>query len=194
KSFIFSTGYKAGKIKQYFIKKGSQRYYFSHEKIPLGTGGAVNNGKKFIKSRLFLVLNGDSFCKVDFSGFLKFHSRKKAVFSMVLVKNMNNCDFGSVKLEKTGRVSNFKEKGIPLAGSNLLNAGIYLFSSRIFSLMPRKKRFSLEYDLLPLLVKKRLFGFRTQGPLIDIGTKQGLAAAGVYFKKYGGFLSKGVGS
>ena len=47
--FILCTGYKKSSIKRYYAKRYKNfEFVFSEENVPLGTGGAVKNAKKFI--------------------------------------------------------------------------------------------------------------------------------------------------
>lgn len=180
--FILSTGYKAPRIRDYYHKKREWDIEFCEEKEPLGTGGAVKKVKPFIKSSPFLVINGDSFCGINFKNFLEFHYCKNALVSMALVKNRENRECGYVKLGASSRVTSFNEKP-PSDENGLINAGIYLFQRDIFSLLLRENKFSLEYDLFPRLVTQRFYGYPVSAVLIDIGTPRGLTCARGYFKR-----------
>jgi len=46
---------------------------FSLEKAPLGTGGALLNSRSEIKTDPFFVINGDTFCRLDFRQMLWWH-------------------------------------------------------------------------------------------------------------------------
>lgn len=179
--FILSIGYMAKVLRRYYQQKKSPHIRFCEEKVLLGTGGAVKKARHFIKSRYFLVLNGDSFCKVDFKKFLTFHEKKQGLASIVVVKNRQNKDCGSVELNSLNRVVNFKEKD---DGKNhLVSAGIYLFGQKIFCMMPKQNRFSLEYDLFHKLTGQGFYGYMTNNALIDIGSPKGIKRAKMYFKR-----------
>lgn len=181
--FILCVGYMADKIKKYYIPKRHVDIMFSEEKTLLGTGGAIKKARPLIKGNLFLIINGDSFCRVNLREFLKFHIRKNALISIVLAKNKQNKDYGCVRLCDSGRISNFSEK-VECKNSDLVSAGIYLCQNKIFSLLPKRKKFSLEYVLFPKLVGQRFYGYLTNNVLIDIGTPQGLRQAKAYFKRF----------
>lgn len=181
--FILSIGYMAGRIRKYYQHKSYLLDIgFSEEKRPLGTGGAIKKAKILMRSRHFLVINGDSFCRVNLNKFLEFHHRKNALISMLLAKNKQNKDCGGVRLDNSDRIVNFNEKG-RVKNKDLVNAGIYLFNRMVFSLMPKRNKFSLEYDLFPKMVGHRFYGYLTKGTLIDIGTPAGLKRARIYFKR-----------
>ena len=168
KRIILCVGYKAKVIKKYY--KNKTGIIFSQEKSPLGTGGAIKRAQRLIRSNPFLVLNGDSFCNVNLSDFLKFHINRKARATICLAKlnqDKNSKDFGAVILDGQKRILGFCEKKKNKAG--LINAGIYLFDKKMLSLIPRDQIYSLELDLFPK-TQKRFFGFSTNQPFIDIGT------------------------
>ena len=59
-----------------------------------------------------------------------------------------------------------------------MNGGIYYFKKEIFKLIPKSRKFSLENDLLPLLIKKRkIKGIYSKDFFIDIGLKKNLNLA-----------------
>lgn len=183
--FILGIGYRADFIKKYYSEKPDKglKIIFSQEKNPLGTAGAVKNAKKLIKSRSFFVLNGDSFCRFNPSDLLNFHRRKKALATILLKSSSaSDGDCGKVKIDRLSRIISFQEKNCQ-AGKCLVNSGVYVFDKKIFNLMPGKEKFSLEYDLFPGLIGRGLFGRRSSGYFIDIGTPERYFKAKKYFRK-----------
>ncbi len=165
--FILSVGYKREAIIDYF--KNRKEIVFSEEKTALGTGGGLKKARSLIKSDTFLALNGDSFCALDFNEFFSFHQQKKSLLSIVLTKSLEVKDYGTVTLDDSGRIKSFQEK-IEGNSVRLVNAGIYLMQKEIFSQMPEKSAFSLEYDFFPKV--KSSFGYITSAKLYDIGTPE----------------------
>jgi NDP-sugar pyrophosphorylase family protein len=175
KNIILSVGYLKEQIKNYFNYDYNKSHdcliTFSEEKEPLGTGGALKKAKTRIISNPFMVVNGDSICKVNFRSFIEFHIEKKALISMVLVHSNTTRDYGNVVLNESQKITDFNEK-IAGKSDNLVNAGIYLMKKEIFTYMPKQKKFSLEYELFPQIIKNRFYGFLTESELIDIGTPE----------------------
>ena len=180
KNIILCVGYQKEQIKRHFNFDYDKKYdytykiTFSEEEEPLGTGGALKKAKKLIRSNPFMVMNGDSICKVNFRSFIDFHIEKKALLSIVLVCSKTAEDYGSVTLDDSQRITDFNEK---IAGGSesekIINAGVYLMEKDIFSYMPEQNRFSLEYELFPKIIDNdRCYGFLTEGELIDIGTPE----------------------
>ncbi len=174
KNMILSVGYLKEQIESHFSDYRKNYDYtisFSEEEEPLGTGGALKKAKSQVGSNPFMVMNGDSICKVNFRSFIDFHVEKKALLSIVLVPSRTARDYGSVTLNDLQRITGFNEK-ITGKSENLINAGVYLMEKNIFSYMPKQNGFSLEYDLFPKIIDNRCYGFLTEGEFIDIGTPE----------------------
>ena len=167
---ILCTGYKAQEIERYYRDHPAPlAIEFSREKTPLGTGGAIKNAEKFVKSSTFFALNGDCFCRLDFEKLLAFHKQKKSQATLVVSDVKDKSDFGAITLDRSGKIVSFQEK---MKGSKTryVSAGIYCFKRKIFSKMPSKKVFSIEKDFFPRLADKKMYGFIAKNPFIDIGT------------------------
>ncbi len=178
--FILALGYKADKVHEHFLKgpdRGS-KIFFSLEKTPLGTGGAVKNAQHLVLNDYFFVLNGDSFYDIDLSGFLRFCLKKKAFLGAIALKKIKSGkDYGTIATDTHGRITSFNEKN-KISKNCFINGGIYIFKKNIFSKMPRHKKFSLENDIFTKLAGvKGFYGYRTKGFFIDIGTPQRLKKA-----------------
>jgi NDP-sugar pyrophosphorylase family protein len=186
---ILCAGYKAKVIEDYYRQHDlGMEVVVSKEPRPLGTAGAILHARRSIKSETFVVLNGDSYCRVDYAKLLAFHLQKKAIASMVIVEVKNKKDFGIIVLDKTKKIVGFSEKTALKAriGKGLttgINAGIYGFNQGIFALFPKKHKISFEYDLFPKWVSERFYGFEIKEKFIDIGTPQRYKQAQVLLKK-----------
>lgn len=182
KRFILCVGYMSEAIGKHYKQKATPfEIIFSEEKEPLGTGGAIKNARSLIQSDPFLAMNGDSFCKLDFRDFYKFHTMKRAMLSVALSKLKNDQSSGVVILDEDGRIAQFKEK-VESAKGGYSSVGIYLMQQEIFHSMG-KKAFSLEYDIFPNLVGKDCYGYYRGDEFIDIGTPQNLVNAEAFLKK-----------
>ncbi len=183
KRFILCAGYKAETVEGYYRdRKDSLIIEISRETEPLGTGGAVKNARRLIRTPYFFILNGDSFCPVELLPFLQFHVAKESSVSMVVARVQENRDYGAVVLDKEQRIQGFLEKqseGNPA----LVNAGVYCFTKEAFSFMPHEPRFSLERDFFPKLINKKFYGFITDKEFFDIGTPERLSQARQIFKE-----------
>jgi D-glycero-alpha-D-manno-heptose 1-phosphate guanylyltransferase len=179
---ILSTGYKAQDVEAHYAggRFKDVTVEFSREEMPLGTGGAIKKACGLVQTEDFFVLNGDSFCPVDFGKMLAFHRARQAQASVVVSKVPNGSDYGMIVLGAESAISAFQEKAA--GGSAHVNAGIYCFKRGIDTLMPPDENFSLEKDFFPQLVGNSLYGFSVDLPFLDIGTPERYELAKKYLK------------
>lgn len=177
KSFVLCAGYKGDLVKEYFEKKDDGKtYIISQETSPLGTAGAIKHAQPLIKSDVFLVMNGDSFCNIDLASFMNFHCSKNSLASVALATMEDARDYGGVTLRENDEIISFDEK-MDTPSSAWVNAGIYIFNKKVLNHIPGNKKVSLEQEVFPSLTGKGLFGFTTQSQLLDIGTPERLERA-----------------
>lgn len=143
---------------------------YSIESEPLGTGGAIAKAMTMVESQSVLVLNGDSFIKID----LEEIERKIPTsenHSLLVLKEMNNVSrYGSVVL-KDEVITAFEEK--QFKEKALINAGVYVLNKDIFKDKNLPEKFSFEKDFLEKEVEKEnLRGIITNGYFIDIGVPE----------------------
>lgn len=171
---IFCVGHMKEQIIGRYETRNDAEYLFSQEDFPLGTGGAVRNALPLIRSDPFLVMNGDSLCRVEFRKFCLFHHAKAAMASFVLTQVDERYDGGVVCLDESQKVSFFMEKSKSKDQYGcFMNAGIYLLQQKSVASQHMSSPFSLEYDVFPTLVNtKPCFGFVVGSQLIDIGTPE----------------------
>lgn len=182
KRFVFCTGYLSDRIHAHFSnpKFSHLEISFSVETEALGTGGAITHALPHIKSDVFLVINGDSFCSFSLEKFLAFHKLHDAIFSMALRFQEDCSRYGSVSVDETKGVVSFEEKRAN-AGSGLMNAGVYLLSKSVFEQLGLGKTFSIETDVFSKFISLGLFGFDIgDAPFIDIGTPASLEDAEMF--------------
>ncbi len=189
--FVLCAGYKSEVILAHFIHNNSSlEFVISEEKSPLGTAGAIKNAQYLIISNPFLVTNGDSFCTADMTEFLKFHSDREALMSMVVTGTENTESYGSVFLDDSQRIIGFEEKK-DIDKHGYINAGIYLFQKEVLPMIPAGMKYSLEYDLFPQLAGRNSHAFITNEKIIDIGTPNRYKQAIEFFNSRVNFFDKG---
>lgn len=168
--FIFALGYMSAAFddlfRAYFPGGG---YAVSVEEQPLGTGGAIRQACTLAKERHVLILNGDTFFRIELGELASFHGDHNADCTMCL-KPMRDLDrFGVVKVDDEGRVKRFREKRYTPEG--LINGGVYaLDRERFMKEEDLPAVFSFEKDWLePALDRRRVFGLVQDAWFIDIG-------------------------
>jgi D-glycero-alpha-D-manno-heptose 1-phosphate guanylyltransferase len=174
---ILGTGYMADKIEDYF---GSGRNFdvrirYSREHEPLGTGGALKLAEPIISDPA-LILNGDSYVDWSLVPMLELFRAKDADLVLVLQAVADVTRYGSVALDQDGRVIEFIEKGAE-AGAGLINAGVYLLRKQIVHELPAGTAISLEKEVFPGLLNRRVYGLINTGLFVDIGIPNDLRYA-----------------
>lgn len=172
---ILSVGYKRDEIRRHCIAAGHE-VEFSEEETPLGTGGAVKKALPLVRSPSFIVLNGDSICRVDLFRFHSFHVERGGIISFVLVMSKPGRDYGVIELDNKQMIRDFREKKECGEGM-FVNAGIYCMRRDVSDHMPEADRFSLEKDFFPQMLALGCYGFPADSDLLDIGTPERYAEA-----------------
>lgn len=173
--FIFSLGYKHEIIQQYLLENfSSLNMVFVVEEEPLGTGGAAHLACTKATEEDVLLLNGDTFFKIDIRQLEDLHFTKQADCTISL-KPMHNFDrYGVVELDSEAQVKRFREKEFYKEG--LINGGIYILNVRSFLQQHFPARFSFENDYLKN-DQHKLYGSIQDNYFIDIGIPEDLGQA-----------------
>ncbi len=166
---VFTVGHLRQEIMNYFGngKKFGVSIEYAEEESELGTAGSVANSRKFIHSSDFLVLMGDQLTNLDYSKFVDFHKKHGSIASIALKKMGVPMQYGTVEIDAHKQVTCFTEKPIL---EQLINAGMYAFSSKIFDYLPAKGDFAL--NVFPDLMKKnqKIFGYVFEDYWVDVGS------------------------
>jgi mannose-1-phosphate guanylyltransferase len=114
------------------------------------------------------VTNADELKDFDLQPLFALHASTKAIGTIALTKVEDPSAYGIAHLEDS-RIVRFIEKPKD-ARSNLANAGLYLFSPKVFDLIP--DGFSMtETEVFPQLAKEGvLHGLHLEGQWFDTGT------------------------
>jgi len=174
-TIILSVYYMAENIVRYL---GPTKYdmgiLYSREQRPLGKGGGIKNAEDMLNGEPFIVLNGDIITDLDLRRLISFHEEKGGLATIALYQVKDPSRYGSVEIDREGRITRFVEKPEPgLAPSNLINAGIYVLEPEVLEYMPPGNRFDTEVEVFPVLAQERkLFGFEFHGYWTDIGVPE----------------------
>jgi len=170
---ILSVGYKYEFIKNYFKNSflGLELIY-SIEDTPMGTGGAVKLALSYVNFDDVFILNGDTLFLIDLKKFYDLHKSKEADFSIALKKVENPYRYGVIEIDSDFRIKKFHEKG-KFEGTGLINGGVYLLKSELFSKLSLPESFSLETEFIEKHFKDfKFFGFPFEDYFIDIGVPE----------------------
>ena len=181
---ILAVGYMSEKIIERY--KDCKRYnfeiFFSTEKEPLGTGGAIKRALNLSDKDMVLVLNGDSYTEVNIADLILTHRKNSALLTIVLKEVDNASRYGSVTLGEHGKIICFEEKKAG-SGNAYINTGVYLLKRELFDNVEDNKVLSLEKDLFPLFVKEAAYGYISRGKFIDIGIPETYKISNEYLKE-----------
>jgi NDP-sugar pyrophosphorylase family protein len=178
---VFCTGHLGAQIREMFGDAyGDLHVDYSHESIPLGTGGALRLALPLFDSDPVLVMNGDSYCHADLKAFLDWHTARGAQASLLLIEAPDTHRYGQVWTDEDGRVRRFAEKG-DVGGPGWISAGVYAMSHCVIEAIPYEGASSLEHDVFPVWIGRGLYGYRSEGSFLDIGIPEAYAAAPSFF-------------
>jgi D-glycero-alpha-D-manno-heptose 1-phosphate guanylyltransferase len=183
---VLSTGYLSEKISEYYKNeyKGIKISY-TKEVEPLGTGGGIRLALEKCATNNVLVLNGDSFFDVNLNSYFSKHKLFKSDCSLALIKVNNASRYGTIKLDDTSIIKEFKEKD-STEQPGLINGGVYILNRELFlNKTEANICFSIEKDFFEKRIKElTIFGFEYQGYFIDIGIPEDYKKAQDDFKGF----------
>ena len=148
------------------------RFSIDPPKMPLGTAGPVKKAEKLIgRDEPFIVLNGDIFADLSYRELLDTHKKSNALATIALCKVEDPCRYGVAEMVDGNCIKRFIEK--PARGeapSNLINAGVYVLSPKVFDYIPEGRAVSMEREVFPKLAEEgKLCGHFVNGLWMDIG-------------------------
>jgi NDP-sugar pyrophosphorylase family protein len=185
RNVLLCLGYGAAQIQAYYTDRYRTLILsYAWESEPLGTAGALRYCISQVQSKEVLVLNGDTFCDIDFNRFIAWHRQAHSKASIVLVYKEDVSRFGSVKTDSNERIIQFYEKN-NRSGGGYVSAGVYLLHRQIVEKLPEGRSISMEYEVLPDLIGSGLSGYKTASNFIDIGTPNSYRRAQHYFSNHG---------
>jgi D,D-heptose 1,7-bisphosphate phosphatase len=177
---VICTGYLGGQVRETFGEHWRRlRLVYSQEPQPLGTAGALRFALDQVTAPRATVLNGDSFCDVDFHSLTEFHLANHADATLTITKVHKANRFGSVEIGEAGEVKSFSEKGRGVAA--WINAGVYILEREIIASIPSGSQVSLEQNCFPNWIGRRLLSYPHEGRFLDIGTPESFHAAQTFF-------------
>ncbi|OON35652.1 hypothetical protein BTJ39_22065 [Izhakiella australiensis] len=165
KRIVLSLSYEA----DYIIKRVTMdnpvkcEVDFVVEKNPLGTGGGIKYACSKVNTEKFIVLNGDTYCELNYQEFISASYHSDLLISGVEVDDVSR--YGSLDIDEDFNVNAVVEKG--KKGKGVINSGIYILSKENIQNYPLDS-FSFEQDLLPTF-KGRFKAFISKAYFIDIG-------------------------
>ena len=170
---ILIVGHMGNVIQKYFGDGSAFGVQISYivEEQPLGTAGALYSLKDEIQND-FLLLNGDIIFDVDIQKFLEYHCNQRTAATILTHPNSHPYDSGIIIADDKNRVTNWLHKEDErLWYKNRVNAGLHMFSPRIFESFHEAKKCDLDRDVLkPLIKEGELSVYDSPEYIKDMGT------------------------
>jgi histidinol-phosphate phosphatase family protein len=175
---VLFTGHRAEAIESFFGDGAALglRLVYHRESQPLGTAGAVMEGRALLAER-FLVMYGDTLLDVDLGRFWDAHGASGADVTLFLHPNDHPADSDVVEVDAQGRVLAFH--GYPHPPDvwlpNQVNAALYAIEKRVLpepAAPPRVIDFAKH--LFPELHRqgRRFWGYQSPEYIKDLGTPE----------------------
>lgn len=178
--FIIATNYLSEVIKDYFGngKKFEVEISYLNEKKPLGTAGALSLVRDPFHEPI-LITNGDVLTELSYKSILNYHKESKADACVALVKEFEKLKYGVVKVTN-GDIISIEEK--PTV-SRLVNAGVYVLSPDIISLLKYDEKINITTFLSEMIASgKKVIGYQLHENWSDIGYPKDLKNANYVYR------------
>ena len=180
---ILCTGYLGNMINdEYGLKYKNLKITYSQENKPLGTGGALRLALPLIRSKLLMVMNGDSYINILLNNYIKWFTENEYSASICLTHKDDTRRFGRIELNQNDKIERFIEKK-DVNEAGYINAGIYLFEKELFNNIPDGKFSSLEREFFPRMINNNIYGYLCDNKFIDIGTPESYDKANIFFNQ-----------
>ena len=137
-----------------------------------------------------LILSGDHLYRMDYREILSFHKEKGAevTISTILVPEETTHEFGILKMEKSGKITDFREKPVTKEerkgleteqkGQFYASMGVYVFKASVLIELLKGNEADFGKELIPRAIKEtKSYGFWFDGYWRDIGTIQSFYTA-----------------
>ena len=157
---------------------------YARSNKPLGTAGQLKSAESFLKGKC-VCLYGDSIVDFKLKDSIKFHEKKKALATMVLMEYKTNLRYGFIDLDGEGRVRTWREKP---EVKGMINVGCYVMERRFLKYIPKDKMYGMDIAFRDAIgAGEKIYGYPAKGTFIDIGDKRSYASA---YQKYLSELGK----
>ena len=175
RNLVISVGHMKEKVMEHFgngSKSGVNIEYIIEDK-PFGTAGCIGPAMQFIRSD-FIMINVDTLMNPDIYEVYNFHKREGTIGTVLLSTSSEARNFGVAKM-RGNKIIQFLEKPKNPA-SNIINAGMCIFSPEVSGYVKRQK-FMIEELFTRLAKEDQLSGYVYDGFMADAGTHAGYEKA-----------------
>jgi len=177
---LFLVHHRAEAIRNHFGDGSnfSVNINYIEETSPRGTAGALVDALLHLKEE-FLVIYGDTLIDLDLSRMLAFHKNKCAELTLFVHPNDHPHDSDLVEVDSNWRVTSIRayphDEGSEYR--NLVNAALYIMRRELLMGVWPQGIFDIAKHAVPKWLddKKRVYAYRGDGYIKDMGTPERLA-------------------
>lgn len=173
--FILSVGYLGDQIQAHFGPAfRAIPITYVKEAAPLGTAGALLHALPQITDENILVVNGDTFQRLDLADLFETHEAHHADATLTVLHAIASANVGVAEIDSEGKVVHvFRGRRGGRRPSYLLS-GSFLFRTETLRKVANSPQAAdwrgLESDLLPVLIDfARVYAHVSAAPYLDIG-------------------------
>lgn len=150
-SFFLTLNYK-GKLIEAYLDSVTKDYNteFVWEGDFLGTAGSVKLIEPGKLKENFIVSNCDIIVKADYSAVIEFHTKSKALITVVSSIQHHKVPYGVIEFKDGGKIIGIKEKP---EFSFTINTGVYILNKKCLNFIPDKQYFNMT-DLIYRLIEE----------------------------------------
>lgn len=139
----------------------------------LGTGGALKKALPLLGDK-FLVLYGDSYLPIDYSGPARAFAACGKPALMTVFKNENRWEPSNVWFEEEGEIRRYDKKKLTPEMKHI-DYGLGVLTAGALSPWPDGEAFDLAEVYQDLIGQRKLAGFEVDSRFYEIGSPSGLA-------------------
>lgn len=151
------------------------RLTYSREETILGTAGGLKAARTFLEDGTFLAVNSDIVADIDLKKVVDYHKQKRAILTLVLIKNRNPKFFAPIATDAEGRIVQFP--GVPgprIADDGMMFTGVQVMEPEIFSHIPSQGFCGTTEKVFPKMIREGLpvYGYTHAGYWMDVGRRE----------------------
>ena len=174
RDILLIIGY-LGDVIQHYFGDGSRwnvKIRYIVEKEPLGTAGALFYLKEMAVEE-FILLLGDLVLDIDYNRLIAFHKRCNADITLFSHPNAHPYDSDVLVIDKESKVTKLLLKNERRDGyyHNLVNAGVYCISHKVFDKITAPKKMDLEREIVAERIREGgVYAYKSTEYIKDMGT------------------------
>jgi len=175
RNIYMCLGYLSNAITDHF---GSGLHYdveldYEIETTPQGTAGSLY----LLRDKLqddFIVINGDIIFNIDLFDLVLYHQEKKGIATLTAHINPHPLDSDLLETDDLNRVTHIHTRphAPDFEATHIANAGISLFTPKLFDYIIPNKKQNLEKHIIPTMLKdnQEIYCYQTDAYIHDTAT------------------------